>query len=535
MAAMDAPLLETDDHQSPGGGELQNGCLDATMSQNVSVLRIPRQRVAGWEKGLLEKCTARQQQSVHHKVFLLSQNTFYRVGDIVMQKGARWKDDATEIARPTWSSSVLHRVLNVTGGASVQKNLEVLFTTVAGMHCAAGSLAPVSDNSTLVLHARMGDKEHIRAEFEPPLAAYIRQKSIAAVQINVVFHYGPWRHDSLAKSPKLLARMGHLYHITNASILANARRLYDLIESVQGMGVANVTVSSSASVDGNLCKYSHSCHFLSTGGGFGEIALDLNKRIKPNCSSSSGAVEKHFLTFSTTEYAAAAHRNAISAKRCGFDTTRVYSPADMDKRFRSRNAHLLSLPRGFGYWSWKPYFILRHLVYESNDGDLVCYNDANYEMRDRTFPATLYDWTRASNHSILVFENKPDIAPFYEKSWSKRDAFILLGVDYAIHRETPQCWAGFFCAIRNLESVQFVSQWATYASDERIITDQPSQLERESPDMRENRHDQTILSLLLKKWGVETRKFPSGPVYNWQKSHREKRKGHAPTVVEGGA
>ena len=62
------------------------------------------------------------------------------------------------------------------------------------------------------------------------------------------------------------------------------------------------------------------------------------------------------------------------------------------------------------------------------------------------------------------------------------------------------------------------------ALDERIITVQPSQLDRESPDMRENRHDQTILSLLLKKWGAGTRSFPSGPVYNWQKKHREGRK-----------
>jgi len=217
-----------------------------------------------------------------------------RVADIVLQKGARWKDGAAEIARPAWSASLLHKVLNATGSASIKENLAVLFATVAGMRCAAGPLAPVSDNSTLVLHARMGDKEHMRAEFEPPLAEYIKQKAIAAVQINVVFHYAPWgQEDSLAKNPKLRARMGHLFHMTNDSLLANARLLYDLIESVQGMGVANVTVSSSTSVDGNLCKLAHSCHFLSTGGGFGEIALDINRRLRPNCSSSTSNISDY--------------------------------------------------------------------------------------------------------------------------------------------------------------------------------------------------------------------------------------------------
>ena len=279
MAAAAAFLLMA---AAASAGELQHGCLDATQAQNVSVLRMPQQRVADWDTGLLDRCNAQQQESIHHQIFVLSQNSVYRVADIIRQKGARWKDGAAEIARPAWSASLLHRVLNATGGASasVKENTEVLYAAVARMHCAA-----VSDNSTLVLHARMGDKEHIRAEYEPPLAEYIRQRSIKAVEINVVFHYAPWgQEDSLAKSPKLRARMGHLFHMTNASIVANARHLYDLIESVQGMGVAKVTISSSVSVDDNLCKFAHSCHFLSTGGGFGEIALDINRRLRPKCS-----------------------------------------------------------------------------------------------------------------------------------------------------------------------------------------------------------------------------------------------------------
>jgi hypothetical protein len=188
-----------------------------------------------------------------------------------------------EIAKPAWNASLLHKALNASRAASAKDNLEALYTAVADMRCAA---PPTGDNSTLVLHARMGDKEHIRSEFEPPLREYIRQRAIRFVEIHAVFHYAPWgREDSLKTNPKLLAKMGHLFRMTNASIVANVQRMYDLIELVEGMGPLNVTVLSSTSIDQSLCSFVRACHFFSTGGGFGEIARDIRRRLYPNCSA----------------------------------------------------------------------------------------------------------------------------------------------------------------------------------------------------------------------------------------------------------
>lgn len=266
-------------------GKSTSVCLDATHIPTDFILRIPRLRTLAWDKGLPDRCSVQQQEASHYAVHVLSQNSVYRLADIVLQKGARWKDGAAELMRPTWNFSLLHKVLNATKAASPKKNLDALFMAVSEMQCPA---APVSDNSTLVLHARMGDKEHIRAEFEPPLLDYLQHRSIKIVEINVVLHYAPWGlEDSFKRMPNLRSKVGHLFHMTNESLLANAGRLYDLIETVRSVGVEKVTVVSSVSVDENLCKFARSCHFLSTGGGFGEIAVNINRRLRPNCSSST--------------------------------------------------------------------------------------------------------------------------------------------------------------------------------------------------------------------------------------------------------
>ncbi len=56
----------------------------------------------------------------------------------------------------------------------------------------------------------------------------------------------------------------------------------------------------------------------------------------------------------------------------------------------------------------------------------------------------------------------------------------------------------------------FVSEWLTYAQDSRAITDDNNVLSSTNyPDFRGHRHDQTILSLLAKKWNLTVYPDPS--------------------------
>jgi len=228
------------------------------------------------------------------------------------------------------------------------------------------------------------------------------------------------------------------------------------------------------------------------------------------CSANAAT---HFLSFATPSHSSGALRNAHSARRCGFDHAKVYGPNDLSDDFKFRNEHLLNFSRGFGYWAWKSHIILQHLIYKAQENDLVCYMDAMYEFKRAEYANALLELTRLKKHKILAFFNKPDEGTYLEKHWSKIDAFIIMGVDPR-HRETEQFWAGFVCVMRNFETITFVSQLAAYSEDERIITDSRSSLGVENSDLSENRHDQTIFSLLMKKWGAEGDHMPSGPIYN---------------------
>ena len=83
---------------------------------------------------------------------------------------------------------------------------------------------------------------------------------------------------------------------------------------------------------------------------------------------------------------------------------------------------------------------------------------------------------------------------------------------------------------KSLASMTFVSQWLAYAQDSRAITDDDNILGLGNyPDFRGHRHDQTLLSLLAKKWGLtvypdpsqwgESEKRPYPTIFNHHRSY----------------
>lgn len=62
-----------------------------------------------------------------------------------------------------------------------------------------------------------------------------------------------------------------------------------------------------------------------------------------------------------------------------------YSPNDIDPDFKNKNKYIFSLPRGNGYWLWKPYFILKTLKEKLNEGDYLIYTDAGILYMNSTY------------------------------------------------------------------------------------------------------------------------------------------------------
>ena len=248
-------------------------------------------------------------------------------------------------------------------------------------------------------------------------------------------------------------------------------------------------------------------------------------RSPPSSSSSSStpAVSRprvHLVTFATPEYENAAKKLMYSALNVAkLDVLERYTLDSLDDDFRRRNAEILAARRGAGYWIWKPYVVLKHLVERAEFGDVVVYCDSLYDFKTEL---PLEEWFE-NDPDVVAFEYKPhssrkasDLASVTEKRLSKRDAFYLMNVDYSV--DFHQNWAGFAAFRKSFRSIRFVSEWLTYVQDPRIVTDSPSSLPND-PGFHDNRHDQTVFSLLLRKWNVTALSPPDRELRNVKNEH----------------
>jgi hypothetical protein len=85
------------------------------------------------------------------------------------------------------------------------------------------------------------------------------------------------------------------------------------------------------------------------------------------------------------------------------------------------------------------------------------------------------------------------------------DTFKLMNISPELInnvKNTYKIWSGFVLLRKCLNSTRFVGEWLTYCQDERIVTDIKSCFCKEDEAFIDNRHDQSVLSLLFKKWGL---------------------------------
>lgn len=182
----------------------------------------------------------------------------------------------------------------------------------------------------------------------------------------------------------------------------------------------------------------------------------------------------------------------------GFDEVIAYHPENISVEFRKAHQDIFAHKRGFGLWLWKPWLILETLE-QCSEGDIVCYCDSG---------AFFF---RTAKPVFRILE-KTDIwltvLPLIEKQFTKAETFRLLDAMGERYAESPQI-SGSFMAFRKTErSVTFVREWLGYCCDIRALA--PSEDKSgEIESFYAHREDQSILSLLAKKWGIEVYSDPS--------------------------
>jgi hypothetical protein len=195
--------------------------------------------------------------------------------------------------------------------------------------------------------------------------------------------------------------------------------------------------------------------------------------------------------------------NRESAIRHGrFDRIRLFGPRDIDPSFRRANEEILVQKRGGGYWLWKPYFIHRTLT-ELKMGDLLMYCDSGALFIDD--PQPLLTLCENARSDVISFE-----LAHAERTYTKRDAFVLLGCDTAEYTDTQQRLASFIILRQSDFSLRFAAEWLHWAKDARALSDSPNTLGLPNHEgFIDHRHDQSLFSLLAKKHRVPAFRDPS--------------------------
>lgn len=179
-----------------------------------------------------------------------------------------------------------------------------------------------------------------------------------------------------------------------------------------------------------------------------------------------------------------------------FDRVLVYMPENLTHGYVSDVLNRIgSTSRGFGYWSWKPEVIYQTLQFMLDD-DVLVYADGGCEIvpSRKAQLLTMIQRTKQSPYGILSFVMK-----YVEQQWTKADLAAALNATYDM-LSSGQHHATVIYLKKCSHTVNLIDLWRSYAKNTTLIDDSPSRLPNHA-SFAEHRHDQSIFSLLRKKFG----------------------------------
>lgn len=219
-----------------------------------------------------------------------------------------------------------------------------------------------------------------------------------------------------------------------------------------------------------------------------------------------------FVTYSNDYYAEVRDFACKMAMEKGhFDKVLCYTPNDIDQHFFHDNKKILETKYGAGLWLWKPYAINKALTEVSQEGDYVFYCDAaSFFVRHCRFITNVM---KRESRNILAC-----VTPLLEKYFTKEQTFVGMGCESSEYKNTNQFHASFMCFRKCEYTIKFVSEWLNLCCNYDLISVEVTQSEYPNPTyFVAHRQDQSIFSLLCKKYGVVPSFDPSqyGLLQDW--------------------
>ena len=168
----------------------------------------------------------------------------------------------------------------------------------------------------------------------------------------------------------------------------------------------------------------------------------------------------------------------------------------------SNFAKVFNAKRGGGYWMWKAYIIYKNMQL-LNDNDILVYADSGSTIPNNKYTIDklneYINIVKNSDKGMLAFRN-----PHIESKWTKGDVFEHFNcVDNENIYNTRQFTANRFIIRKNVHSMTLCKMWWETAKNYPHLFDDSESIIPNFNNFTENRHDQSVFSLICKTNGVE--------------------------------
>lgn len=229
------------------------------------------------------------------------------------------------------------------------------------------------------------------------------------------------------------------------------------------------------------------------------------KKIKDlNVNNSLSKQKIYFITYGTKNFRIAKSHLISVAKESGlFEKVIGFNQNSLSNEFINKYKNILTSPRGAGYWIWK-HEIINSVLENINEGDLVVYSDSgssfNYFAKNRF--NEYIDMLNESNYGNFRIECE---SIHKENDWTTAELFNYFDINFDsdIAKDT-QLEATHMIFKKNEHTENYINEYKKLLNfDPYLITDKYN-LDGQIDSFKENRHDQSIFSLLSKIYGGVT-------------------------------
>lgn len=205
----------------------------------------------------------------------------------------------------------------------------------------------------------------------------------------------------------------------------------------------------------------------------------------------------HFISYGDNKYENAKTRIKSEAIKFGkFDTINIYSPNDIDNLFVSKYMNILLENRGGGYWIWKEYFIQKKLN-EINFGDYLIYCDSGCTVNSD-------GKARFDEYIKLLDDSETGIISFQmhcvEERYTTSQIFKAICDDITV-KKSGQHMATILIMKKCQHVLNIFEEFFRIIDKDNMLITDYYNTKHQLPCFIDNRHDQSILSVILKNMG----------------------------------